>query len=67
MNYELEGERLLPIMRCCGVADVEGTSVLASSKINQALQGIFIPHKGKEHGELPTEFPSHQYPSHVNV
>lgn len=51
----------LPSMQCCGVIDTEGTSVSAESKINQALQGIYVPHDESQHHELPTEFPTYRY------
>jgi len=58
---DAEANTVKPVMRCCGVADVEGTSVSGRQKINQALQGIFIPHLPEEHDRLPVEFPSHRY------
>ena len=50
-----------PILQCCGVVDVEGTSVSAESKIYRALHGLFMPHRASQHDELPTEFPTHRY------
>ena len=66
-NLEMEdiqmeiGTTPRPILQCCGVVDVEGTSVSAESKIHRALHGAFIPHRPNQHQELPTEFPTHRY------
>lgn len=48
-------------MQCCGIIDVEGTTVSNEAKVFQALQGIYIPHSRDQHVLLPEEFPSHLY------
>jgi len=50
-----------PVMHCCGVLDVEGTTVSAQHKFNQVLHGIYLPHTTSQHSSLPTHFPSHLY------
>ena len=49
------------VMQCCGVLDVDGTTVSADQKVNQALHGIYLPHAPSQHRLLPTHFPSHLY------
>ena len=49
------------VMQCCGVLDVEGTTVSANEKMNQALHSIYLPHGPMQHHLLPTHFPSHLY------
>ena len=49
------------LMQCCGVLDVEGTTVSAEQKINQALHGIYLPHGPSQHHLLPIHFPAHLY------
>ena len=48
-------------MQCCGVLDVEGTTVSVDQKINQALHGIYLPHGPSQHHLLPVHFPAHLY------
>jgi len=48
-------------MQCCGVFDVEGTTVSTQGKLYQALHGIYLPHAVGQHSLLPTHFPSHLY------
>jgi hypothetical protein len=48
-------------MQCCGIVDVEGTTVSNEAKVFQALQGIYIPHSKDQHALLPEDFPTHLY------
>jgi hypothetical protein len=48
-------------MQCCGIVDVEGTTMSLEGKVFQALQGIYVPHSKDQHSLLPPEFPSHPY------
>jgi hypothetical protein len=50
-------------MQCCGVLDVDGMTVSAEAKLNQALHGIYLPHQTSQHSLLPTHFPTHLYGS----
>jgi hypothetical protein len=49
------------IMQCCGIIDVEGTTVSNETKVFQALHGLYIPHSRDQHNLLPEDFPSHSY------
>jgi hypothetical protein len=49
------------VMQCCGIIDVEGTTVSNEAKVFQALHGIYIPHTKDQHNLLPDDFPSHLY------
>jgi Helitron helicase-like domain at N-terminus len=55
------------IMSCCGMFDVEGSTVSAERKFHQALQGIYIPHTASEHNLLPSNFPSHYFKDPAGV
>ena len=57
----LMSENLTPLMQCCGVLDVDGVTVSAEHKLNQALHGIYLPHSPSQHSLLPTHFPTHLY------
>ena len=48
-------------MQCCGIVDVEGTTVSPERKVFQALQGIYILHSKDQHNLLPEDLPSHLY------
>ena len=48
-------------MHCCGIIDVEGTTVSLEGKVFQALQGIYIPHSQEQHNLLSVGLPSHPY------
>ena len=48
-------------MQCCGALDVDGTTISAEGKLNQALHGIYLPHRSSQHSLLPTQFPTHLY------
>ena len=54
-------------MQCCGIVDVEGTTVATEGKVFQALQGIYVPHSKDQHSLLPEEFPSHLYRSELGA
>lgn len=47
------------VMQCCGIIDVEGTTVSNEAKVFQALQGLYIPHSKDQHTLLPEDFPTH--------
>jgi len=49
------------VMQCCGIIDVEGTTVSNEAKVFQALHGMYIPHARDQHSLLPENFPSHLY------
>src|SRR2546423_14510825 len=49
------------VMQCCGIIDIEGTTVSKEAKVFQALHGIYIPHSRDQHSLLPENFPSHLY------
>jgi hypothetical protein len=49
------------VMQCCGIIDVEGTTVSNEAKVFQALHGIYIPHTKDQHNLLLDDFPSHLY------
>lgn len=49
------------VMQCCGIIDVEGTTVSNEAKVFQALQGIYIPHSKDQHDLLPEDLPLHLY------
>lgn len=48
-------------MQCCGIIDVEGTTISTEGKVFQALQGIYVPHSQEQHELLSEEIPSHLY------
>jgi hypothetical protein len=48
-------------MQCCGIIDVEDTTVSNEAKVFQALQGIYIPHTKDQHALLLDDFPTHLY------
>ena len=48
-------------MHCCGILDVEGTTVSAEGKVFQALHGIYVPHSKDQHSLLSEDFPAHPY------
>jgi hypothetical protein len=52
---------MTPLMHCCGVLDVDGTTISAEEKLNQALHGIYLPHRPSQHSLLPTHLPTHLY------
>jgi hypothetical protein len=48
-------------MHCCGIVDVEGTTVATEGKVFQALQGIYVAHSKDQHDLLPEDFPQYPY------
>jgi len=48
-------------MQCCGALDVHSITISAEGKLNQALHGIYLPHRSSQHSLLLTDFPTHLY------
>jgi hypothetical protein len=48
-------------MQCCGIIDVQGTTVSNEAKVFQALHSMYIPYSRDQHSLLLESFPSHLY------
>jgi hypothetical protein len=48
-------------MSCCGILDVDGSTISFEKKMHQALHGIYLPHSKEQHTLLPQHFPAHLY------
>jgi hypothetical protein len=59
--HHVKADNSESMMQCCGIVDVEGTTVSNEAKVFQALNGIYIPHSKVQHELLPDDFPSHLY------
>ena len=57
----LKADYLETVIQCCGIVNVEGTTVSNKAKVFQALHGIYISHPKDQHALLLEDFPTHLY------